>query len=238
MLDIENSIIAIDRVAPQDHKAGDKYSQSQIDENLAKALKELSDSYARAEKNPVQKMCDALEEIKRDFDTGTILLFLCPQFYLSVETMISGAVVTYIKAFNRSTGRSKLDVNDVFAENPDLKAFHMNLEELRNKHFAHTELQANKYYLQFIRKAKEKIVTLDRKPPHEKIQFYREINLIDFNKCVHQTIYFLQRKIDKLSTTIESALTEEQKEIVYSISSEDSYNYSNKIYHSHKQSRN
>lgn len=238
MLDIQNSIIAINRVAPQDHKAaGDKYSQCQIDENLAEALKEFSVSYAKAEKNPVQKMRDALEEIKRDFDTATILLFLCPQFYLSVETMMSGAVVTYIKAFNSSTGRSKLDANDVFAENPALKAFHMNLEELRNKHFAHTELQANKHYLQFIRKTEEKIVTLDRKPPHKEIQFYREINLIEFNKCVHQTICFLQRKIDNLSTTIESVLTEEQKEILYSISSEDSYKYSKKIYHNHKQSR-
>jgi len=82
MLDIQNSIVAINRVAPQDEKTlRDKYSQYQIDENLTSALEELSDSYAKAEKNPVQKMRDALEEIKRDFDTATILLFICPQFF-------------------------------------------------------------------------------------------------------------------------------------------------------------
>jgi len=151
--------------------------------------------------------------------------------------MMSGAVVTYIKAFNSSTGRSKLDANDVFSGNTALKKFHINLDELRNKHFAHAELQANKHYLQFIRKTEEEILMLDRKPPHEKIQFYREVNLIEFNKCVNHTICFLQSKIDKISSNIESLLTEEQKEVLYSISSEDSYKYSNKIHHSHKQSR-
>lgn len=238
MLAIQNSIIAINRVAPQDHKtASEKYSQYKIDENLVAILKELSDSYAKAEKNPVQKMRDALEEIKRDFGTAEILQFLCPQFYLSVETIMSGAVVTYIKAFNSSTGRSKLDANDVFAETSDLKAFHMDLEKLRNKHFAHTELQANKHYLQFVRSTEDNIVKLDRNPSHETTQFYRDINLIEFNKCVCQTITFLRRKINDLSSTIESLLTKEQNKILSSISSDESYNYSKKSNHSPKQSR-
>lgn len=236
MIDVQRSIIAINSISPQDVSAGRMVSPYNSD-GVVEAYQIILDDEGASGREPVAPICNEIENLKEKYSMSLILTCLCPDFFLSIERLLAGAVVTYFKAFNSSTGRSRIKADAVFGKSSDLSKFHRRLFDLRNKHFAHADLQANKYYLSYLRNPGSNEIDLDDFPPHDSANFYEHINLMDFNKCTVATIDFLRSQVKSLKESILSSLSEEQLMTLKAISYEEALRLSKLTSHNKESSR-
>ena len=236
MIDVQQAIIAINSVSPQDVPAGVTAPPSNSDE-LLEAYEAILDDELVSSRGSTASIFNDVQDLKSKYSTSSILAYLCPNFLLSTERLLTGAVVTYVKAFNSSTGRSKLDADEVFGKSSDLRSFHRRLSNLRDKHFAHADFQANRHYLQYLRDPDSKEIDLEDEPPHVSVKFYEAVSLIEFNKCAVAVVDFLRSQVKGLNESILSSLSEEQLITLKTIDCEEAFKLSTLKSHSIESSR-
>lgn len=149
--------------------------------------------------------------IKNENQKSIMSLFDCGPFEIS-ETILSFIIILYAKAFTGGTGRTKLKAGDIFGQE---KEQHDYIMDLRNKFYAHQEIEANRH----------QIFCLPNVPSPGKITlnlFGQATTIvmllsIDPNKiefCVSRVEEFLISKITELCKNIEKNLRLDQIEVL------------------------
>ncbi|QFT12985.1 hypothetical protein [Vibrio sp. THAF190c] len=180
------------------------------DLEFLKEIQPLLDSYEK-NKNPFQAMRDDIWKYKDEFGTNTVLMLLNPRLLSSLEQLLAGAIVKYTKAFNESQRRTSLNPKKIFKDQKELLDFHNEIVNLRNKHFAHTELALGKHVLKYFISESEGEIELIT-DSHTTQELSPTFNYSKFYKLVSFVRSFLSTDIKSKSLTIKRKLTQEQKE--------------------------
>ncbi len=152
---------------------------------------------------------DAIWEMKARVGTQYVLGFLSPTLLTSMEMLFSGIVVQYIQMFNGSRRRAPLRREAVFAGDDEGLAFHLKIDEIRNKHYAHKETAAGQHRLSYYI-GENLEFNVDKGGPHETIDFHLTL-YPDLKRNLQKLLGYLRKEIDIRSENLLSGLSKEQR---------------------------
>ncbi|MBK8454536.1 MAG: hypothetical protein WAQ53_02395 [Thiofilum sp.] len=202
----------------------EKHKDIIIDEEIMMAINLLAKDYSD-NRNEFQKQRDDFQEFISNIGILPALYFLSPKLAMSLEYSLSGAIVTYAKSFNSSIGRVKLtdSVKTIFKDNIELIGFHNNLIDLRNKHYAHTELRANKFFLKYWAHKNSNKINIEENLSHSQARFCETFDYNSFISCINIIMAYLKNQISSMTQTLDNHLSYEQKELLVKISSDEAF---------------
>lgn len=202
-----------------------QFQDVEIDEETEEAVKTLSKDYLE-KRTDFQKKRDEFQDFISVLGKRTALLFLSSGLVHSLEYLLSGAITTYVKSFNSSTGRSRLKAKDVFKDNVELLDSHEYIIVLRNKHYAHVDIEANRFFLKFQKNNDENGFKIDKNMSHNTVNFSENFKYSKFLKCINVNIIYLEKSISAMTKTLYKKLSSEQKELLKNISEDDAFELS------------
>lgn len=176
--------------------------------DFIKDLQPLLDEYNR-NRNPVQIMRDNIWEYKDKIGVYGVLMFLENRLAMSLEQLLNGAVVKYSKAFNESQRRSVLSPKKIFKNNPECLEFHNYLIELRNKHYAHTELELGKHMLAYVESEDDEKIEFVT-DSHTSQEFWPKFDYLRFYQTVEVVREYLKNEMKGKAQAIKNGLSKEQ----------------------------
>lgn len=138
-----------------------------------------------------------------------VLAFLSPKLWQSLEVLFSGIVVGYIQMFAGGDGRSKLDHLRVFKGNEDLKLAHEKFDNLRNKQYAHKELEHDRHQVSYF-VDNQGVIAIDI----DGVQHTRHYHLaltMDLLRCLAEVSSYLKQDIKERSENLIKELKKPQK---------------------------
>lgn len=157
----------------------------------------------------VDKDRDAISEMVRRSGKIYVLAFLSPKLWQSLEVLFSGIVVSYIQMFSGGDSRSMLDHSRVFKDNEGLKAAHDKFSILRNKQYAHKELEHDRHQISYFVDDQGAIAINVDGAQHSK-EYH--LNLCtDLLQCLTEVSSYLKQDIKERSENLIKNLTENQK---------------------------
>ena len=142
----------------------------------------------------------------------SVLGFLSPNLWQSLEVLFSGIVVSYIQMFTGGDGRSKLDHSQVFKGDDDLKDAHAKFDTLRNKQYAHKEFEGDRHQLSYFVTNMEDIA-IDVDGVQHTNHYHLTLHT-DLLKCLVKVSSYLKQDIKDRSENLINNLTEDQKLIL------------------------
>ncbi|AZD00634.1 hypothetical protein [Pseudomonas chlororaphis] len=152
---------------------------------------------------------DAIWEMRRRAGTQYVLAFLSPNLWMSLEELFAGIVVGYQQMFT-SSNRAPLKEKDVFAGQNELKAVHQKIECIRNKHYAHKELEHGRHRVAYFID-EHGAITIDAGGAQTIIHYHLTL-CPDLIRCLLAATSYLKQDIKSRSDHIVGNLTEEQKQ--------------------------
>jgi hypothetical protein len=152
---------------------------------------------------------DAIWEMKARAGTQYVLGFLSPALLMTMEMLFSGIVVQYIQMFNGSRRRAPLRCGSVFAADDEGLALHLEIDEIRNKNYAHKEAAAGQHHLSYYI-GENLELNVDKGGPHESIDFHLTL-YHDLKRNLHKVLGYLRKEIDVRSENLLSGLSDEQR---------------------------
>lgn len=223
MNDIKNILESLIDLYP--NKEMEEYYKEQFkDIKMPEGLEELAREY-NENRNSFQIQRDCFDDFVNRMGKLNTLMLLSPKLALSLEQLFAGTIITYVKSFNQSTGRSKLNINKI-TNDINLINLHQDIIELRNKHYAHVEYKANMFYLKYA-KIDNLDISIDKtKFEYTKNEFHQKFDFSMFIKLINTIIDHLKNFLNKQTTEIEKKLTSEQKELLLELSEYDAFNNS------------
>lgn len=129
------------------------------------------------------------------------------------DYILSHVIVLYAKAFTESTCRTHLngEVKNIFDEGDN----HQFVMKLRNNFYAHHALEANRHQIFCLpNKPRDGEVRLNPEGQKSKIVMAKSIDVNKVKACVAKVKIYLSHKILKLCNSVESSLTDEQKDVI------------------------
>jgi len=201
---LRQSLLAIAEIIEPDH-----FSDRSIPLNsdLLACIKEiLKDAPPPTQ---VDKDRDAISEMVRRSGKLYVLAFLSPKMWQSLEVLFSGIVVSYIQMFSGGDSRSMLDHSRVFKDNEGLKAAHDKFSILRNKQYAHKELEHDRHQISYFVDDQGAIAINLNGAQHSKE--YHLDSCTDLLRCLAEVSSYLKQDIEKRSENLIKNLTENQK---------------------------
>lgn len=139
-----------------------------------------------------------------------VLMHISPHLMMSLEMLFAGTVVSYIRMFNNSKERAKLDYKQVFSSNDELKNIHQNIMSLRNKQYAHIELSDGRHHIGY-QVDKNGNITFDVNGPQNSRHYHLKM-CNDLRECLFQVTAYLRADISKRSDKIIGNLSDSQKD--------------------------
>ena len=192
-----------------------EFSNEQLEE-----LKDIENSFAplieeyNTSRDPFQVMRDSLRDIKRELGTYSTLMLVNSKLVMSLELLLSGAIVTYAKAFNASQRRTNLDATKIFTNKEQLD-FHKYVIDLRNKHYAHSEYELSKHTLRFMLTEDSEEINLNT-TAHSWTELWSTFDYMQLFGLLETVKRYLKKEIAGKSSVIKDRLTPEQKEVLKS----------------------
>lgn len=183
-------------------------------------LKQLQNSFAplieeyNKSRDPFQVMRDSLDGIKKELGIYSTLMLINSNLVISLELLLSGAIVTYSKSFNGSQRRTSLDADKIFTDTKKLD-FHKYIIDLRNKHYAHSEHELSKHTLKFILTEDSNEIDLNT-DTHSWKELWSTFDYIQFFGLLETVKSYLKKEIVGKSSAIKNRLTSEQKKVLMS----------------------
>ena len=185
------------------------------DVKLLKRIRQL-ESFIEL-KHDMEDAKEALKALHNSLKTETqqsiASLFGCTPWKIS-ESILSYIVVLYGKAFTEGTGRTRLDghVDDIFKKYTDKHKYTI---ELRNRFYAHHEIEANRHQLFCLPNVPSPgKVRLNPSGQTARILMPMSIDLGIIDFCISRVREYLRVRIDGLCRRIEDDLSAEQLEIL------------------------
>jgi hypothetical protein len=174
---------------------------------------------------------EALIEIKRDMEDAkeaskalnncleaknqkTIISTLGCMSFTILEALLSHIIVLYSKAFTESTGRTSLSrkVNEIFGNSIDK---HEYMIFLRNRFYAHHEIEANRHQLFFLPNVPTQgKIKLLPDGQTARILMSSSINIGVIDECISMVKEYLCKWIEGLCMNLENDLTPVQMQVL------------------------
>ena len=213
MIDVRIAISALAQCFPQNNISQKTNETSNTKwkkflESNEEIIKKLLEDYEK-NKNPIQEIRDILWDIKSKIGVVDTLMFINSHLMLSLEMILSGAIITYAKAFASSKRRTTL--NEKIFRAPELKDYHNYIIELRNQHYAHAELKYNEHILSLLYKDTGLEIEFQT-DSHRKSSFCESMNYKLFDMLAREVIHYLDKEIITKINYLKENLTEEQLE--------------------------
>ncbi|HYD70562.1 hypothetical protein [Azospirillum sp.] len=142
---------------------------------------------------------------------ATVLSFIDVQLVTNIEKFFAGLVVSYITMFNHGQ-RTALPADKIFANKTDLKELHKRFYDLRNKWYAHTELEEGRHILKY-RVDEEGKITI-YKMGEQITPEYHLSESFNLFKCTGQVSLFIDKDLDEKISALMETLTVTQKDIL------------------------
>lgn len=155
---------------------------------------------------------DTIWRLVSEYGKPAVLMFISPRLMLNLEVFFAGIVVGYIRMFNESNGRSRLDYKRVFSDHDDLKSIHEEMVNLRNKQYAHNELSDGRHHLGY-RVDNHGDITIDVDGPQNSRHYHLEM-LHHLRQCLSQVAVYLHADIAARSEKIRGKLSDSQKDFL------------------------
>lgn len=204
--EILDVLICMDKKSEKQHIKLDPKAQLEID-TLAKEF----EIYKEPE-NDFNRIRNNIEEARTTLGLYTTLMLLHSGLSLNLELLFSGAILNYYKAFNASKrGRSTLEPNIVYKDHKDFLELHQEIKKLRNKHYAHADLEANKHLLTFLLSKNQKKINFELSS-HINSEYWHQFDCKTFYNMTVHLQEFLKTKIELKATQAQEELSESQKE--------------------------
>lgn len=159
---------------------------------------------------------DAIWDMQRRAGTQYVLGFLSPKLWMSLEELFAGIVVGYQQMFTSSIRgpqrptRAPLKEKDVFAGENELKAVHQKIELLRNKHYAHKELEHDRHCISYFIDG-HGAINLDAGGAQNTIHYHPTL-CMELVRCLRVVASYLGQDIKSRSDHIVGNLTEDQRQ--------------------------
>ncbi|MBP0714236.1 hypothetical protein ABXK61_13035 [Burkholderia sola] len=210
---LTQSLLAIvDIIGPRPEPKKDAPLSAELAEAMAELLKDVP--------APTQLDVDrdVIWEMRRRKGTQYVLAFLSPKLWMSLENLFAGIVVGYLQMFTSSSRgpqketRSRLSENKVFAGQEDLKAAHEKIEYLRNRQYAHKELEHDRHCASYVIDA-QGAIAIDAGGAQNTIHYHPTLS-VDLIKCLGAVALYLRQDIQSRSDHIVGSLTEEQRQVL------------------------
>ncbi|HGX3311281.1 TPA: hypothetical protein ACNH8R_002306 [Pseudomonas aeruginosa] len=180
---------------------------SPLSEDLVGAMNQLLQDAPPPRQLDVDR--DAIWDMQRRAGTGYVLAFLSPKLWMSLEELFAGIVVGYQQMFTRSS-RETLDEDQVFAELVDLKSTHDKIRRIRNKHYAHKELEHDRHHISYFID-EQGAIKLDAGGAQNTIHYHATLSM-DLIKCLRAVASYLELDIKSRSDHIVGNLTVAQQQ--------------------------
>ncbi len=201
-LDIQSSLLAINEIISDPPKPK---KESQLTPELLALLSELPKESPPHSQLDIDR--DHIWDMIRRHGKLYVLGFTSSRLILSLESLFSGLVISYMKIFSPA-GRAQIEYTKAFSDKKDLKIIHEKIKELRNTHYAHQENEDWRHTLHYFNENENLII--DTNAPHHSPQFH--VNLLDdMLKCVNTLIIFVEGDINSKWNDLVKSLTAEQR---------------------------
>ncbi|MGU2315864.1 hypothetical protein ACSEV1_27385 [Pseudomonas aeruginosa] len=161
---------------------------------------------------------DAIWDMQRRAGTQYVLAFLSPKLWMSLEELFAGIIVGYQQMFTSSIRgpqrptRAPLKEKDVFAGENELLAVHQKIEHLRNKHYAHKQLEHDRHCISYFIDG-HGAINLDAGGAQNAIHYHPAL-CMDLIKCLRAVASFLGQDIRSRSDHIVGNLTDKQRDVL------------------------
>ncbi|MFA4629732.1 hypothetical protein P2A10_13475 [Xanthomonas perforans] len=152
---------------------------------------------------------EVIWRMQRKAGTEYVLAFLSPGLWGSLEELFAGIVVFYQQMFT-SSSRAMLNEDRVFAGRNDLKVMHDEIKRVRNKQYAHKELEHDRHRISYFIDSQGGI-KLDVDAAHSTTQYHATLYTTLFH-CLCAVDSYLKKDIRSLADNIVSSLTEVQRD--------------------------
>ncbi|WP_025807842.1 hypothetical protein [Pseudomonas chlororaphis] len=152
---------------------------------------------------------DAIWDMQRRAGTQYVLAFLSPKLWMGLEELFAGIVVGYQQMFT-SDHRARLNEDKVFAGQEDLKVVHRKIDYLRDKQYAHKELEDGRHCISYLVDV-QGAIKLDTGGAQTIIQYHPAL-CMDLIRCLRAVATYLGKNIQSCSDHILSNLTENQRQ--------------------------
>lgn len=129
------------------------------------------------------------------------------------DALACAAVVEYAKCFNASNGRTTLNAPKIFVAGDDL-AQHESYIRLRDKFFAHHEVEANRSQLFVFQASENRPIRINRSAPAPRLVISRSVDWEPLRKCVSTASGHTEKIISSLCDSIENRLTQDQQNVI------------------------
>ncbi|CAI3947732.1 unnamed protein product [Commensalibacter communis] len=211
-IDIKSCLITIDRFCDK------KDSHEELSENVTiedwlveyKAFKEKQGSCLEKPSDNFFTNRDKIHEIKQQFGTATTLFFVDTQLVVNIEKFFSGLLLSYMTIFDKNSKRLEVDSTLVFTETEDQKT-HQSFHRLRDKWYAHTEINSKKNSLVY------QILNDKIKFHEDKFHVQDEYFANNYKKlysCTTKLLKYIENDICKRISKLEKNLPEKDKTIL------------------------
>lgn len=178
-------------------------------EGLAEAMEQLLQD--APEPTQLDKDRDAIWEMRRRLGTQCVLAFLSPNLWMSLEELFAGIVVGYQQMFT-SDKRVQLKEKDVFAGQEELKKIHEKIEYIRNKQYAHKELELDRHCISYFIDG-QGAIAIDAGGAQNSIHYHHTL-CMELIKCLQAVASYLGQDIKSRSNHIVGNLTDEQRHVL------------------------
>jgi hypothetical protein len=214
MISVATGISALSRFFP----SNEEIKLPPRDEKYHQMMKDMEPFLNKYEKNktPFQRKRDQLQDLNNDLGHGLTMLFTNPDLVMSLEIILSGILLMYSKAFKSSRRRRILKPRDIF-KNEAQKQLHGDLIDMRDKHFAHSEWEHNKHFLELlVNDSGDQAEPVINK--HESAEFCGSINYHQFEILVRNVISYSEHQLHTKRQQLHERLSKPQLDYLKTIS--------------------
>lgn len=155
---------------------------------------------------------DAISDMVRRNGKGYVLGLLSHRLRFGLEVLFAGLVVSYIQMFEGADGRSKIDKRKFFKRNYEIENAHETFDMLRNKQYAHKELDFDRHRICYTVDGSGQIA-VDPGAPQMAREYHLESSG-DLLRLLTALRVHLSEEIKDRSAAILGLLSDEQKRVL------------------------
>lgn len=155
---------------------------------------------------------DAIADMVRRNGKGYVLGLLSHRLLFCLEVLFGGIVVGYIRMFEGADGRSKIDKEKFFKGSVEIAQAHKTFDMLRNKQYAHKELDFDRHRICYTVERGGQIA-IDPGAPQVTRDFHLESSG-DLLRLLMALRAHLSEEINDTSAALVKRLSDEQKRVL------------------------